>query len=212
MTHKKNISYSTINSYHTQGELTENTETVWLVFHGLGYLSKYFLRYFSELPASNFVICPQAPSKYYQGTNFKHGGAAWLTKADTETDTTNVLNYIDAVYNKEVTAVPKKLIVLGYSQGVSIATRWLASRKIQCNHLILHSGGIPVELKKADFDYMDKNTLVTYLYGDKDPYITEARKTEEQLKGTNLFGKKLESIVFKGVHEVNKNYINSLSD
>ncbi len=212
MTHKKNISYSTINSYHTQGELTENTETVWLVFHGLGYLSKYFLRYFSELPASNFVICPQAPSKYYQGTNFKHVGASWLTKVDTETETINVLNYIDAVFNKEVTTTPKKLIILGYSQGVSIATRWVASRKIQCYHLVLHSGGIPVELKKVDFDYMDKNTQVTYLYGDKDPYITEARKTEEQLKGTNLFGEKLESIVFKGVHEVNKNYINSLSD
>ncbi|MFT5004375.1 MAG: putative esterase, partial [Flavobacteriales bacterium] len=94
---------------------------------------------------------------------------------------------------------------------VSIATRWIASRQIQCDHLVLHSGGIPKELSSADFSYMDQNTKVTYLYGDKDQYITQARKTEEELKGNKLFGDRLEISVFKGVHEVNTEYINSLS-
>ncbi len=115
------------------------------------------------------------------------------------------------MYNKEITQSPKKLIVLGYSQGVSIAARWLASSQIPCDHIVLHSGGIPVELKKEAFSYLSQSTKVTYIYGDNDEYITEARKTEEQLKGTKLFGDKLETIVFKGVHEVNKDYINSLS-
>lgn len=211
MSSKKTITYSTENSYHTQGELNDATETVWIVFHGMGYLSKYFIRYFSSLPSTHFIICPQAPSKYYQGTQFKHVGASWLTREDTALETINVLNYVDAVFKKEITETPKKLIILGYSQGVSIATRWLATRKLQCNHLILHSGAIPVELKQEDFDYMDNATKVTYLYGDTDPYITAARKTEEQLKGTKLFNKKLETLVFKGLHEVNTTYINSLS-
>jgi predicted esterase len=211
MSSKKSISYKTTNRYHTPGELNDQTETVWIVFHGMGYLSTYFIRYFSELPDKHFVICPQAPSKYYQGSQFKHVGASWLTKEDTETETINVLNYIDAVFKQEIIQKPKRLIVLGYSQGVSIATRWLASRQIKCDHLILHSGGIPKELTRADFSYMDQNTAVTYLYGDKDQYITEARKTEEELKGNKLFGDRLEISVFKGVHEVNIEYVNSLS-
>lgn len=208
---KKKISYTTENSYHTQGQYDKKTDTVWIVFHGMGYLSKYFIRYFKELPSSHYVICPQAPSKYYQGTQFKHVGASWLTREDTKVETTNVINYVDAVFNSEIPTTPKKLIILGYSQGVSIATRWIATRKIQCDHLILHSGGIPVELKQEDFSYMNNNTKVTYLYGDRDQYITKARKTEEHLKGTKLFGEKLETIVFKGTHEVNTMYINSLS-
>ena len=211
MSSKKTISYITENSYHTRGELNEATDTVWIVFHGMGYLSKYFIRYFSGLPLDHYVVCPQAPSKYYQGTQFKHVGASWLTREDTAAETVNVLNYVDAVFNKEIIKTPKNLIVLGYSQGVSIATRWLATRQIKCNHLILHSGGIPVELKQEQFTYLNKETKVTYIYGDNDQYITEARKTEEQLKVTNLFGKKLETIVFKGVHKVNISYINSLS-
>jgi len=44
--------------------------------------------------------------------------------------------------------------------------------------------------------------MVTYLYGDTDEYITEAKKTEENLKGDKLFGNRLETQVFKGIHEV----------
>ncbi|MBV1924700.1 MAG: esterase, partial [Flavobacteriaceae bacterium] len=151
-----------------------------------------------------------APSKYYIGENFKHVGASWLTKENTTEETKNILNYVDTVFKTEKPKVMPNFIVLGYSQGVSIASRWLASRKIQCNHLVLHSGGIPVELKPEDFEYLDTTSEVTYLYGNKDQYITEARKTEESLKGTKLFGNRLKVEVFEGIHEVNTSFTNHL--
>lgn len=212
MTAEKKISYTTTNSYSTLNELTEKTKTVWLVFHGMGYLSRYFIRHFKELdPIENYVIAPQAPSKYYQGTNFKHVGASWLTRENTIEETKNVLTYVDAVWTAEQPSTQKKLVILGYSQGVSIATRWMASRKIQCDSLVLHSGGIPVELTPNDFEYLHAETDVTYLYGDEDQYITEARKTEGNLKGSKLFGEKLEIEVFKGIHEVYAPFINRLA-
>lgn len=213
MISEKDISYTSINTYSTVNVLSEKTKTVWLVFHGMGHLSRYFARHFSKLNSEeNFIIAPQAPSKYYQGTNFKHVGASWLTKENTKLETQNVLNYIDEVWKTEKPNQKFRLIVLGYSQGVSIATRWLASRKIICDHLILHSGGIPTELTSEDFEYLPLNTQVTYLYGDKDEYITEARKTEEQLKGTALFGNKLTIEVFKGIHEVYEPFILNLKE
>ena len=212
MAKEKEVSYTSTNTYTTVNALTSKTKNIWIAFHGLGYLSRYFAKYFTHLNSEeNYIILPQAPSKYYQGTDFKHVGASWLTKENTKAETKNVLAYVDAVWKEEKPDSIPNLIVMGYSQGVSIATRWLSSRNIQCDHLLLHSGGIPVELKPEDFSFQKSETTVTYLYGNKDPYITEAKKTEEQLKGSSLFGNKLQISVFEGVHEVNTDFLQQLA-
>jgi len=200
---EKQVSYKATNTYETLNTYHSNTKNVWLIFHGLGFLSRYFLRHFEALdPTENYIICPQAPSKFYLGDQYKHVGACWLTKENTALETQNVLTYIDEVFTAEKINPETNLIVLGYSQGVSIATRWLASRKIPCKKLILHSGGIPKELTPEDFSHLDISTQTTYLYGDKDPYITQARKTEETIKASALFGPTLSTVVFDGIHEV----------
>ncbi len=212
MSISKEVSYTSTNTYHTLNTFTEKTKNIWMVFHGMGYLSKYFINYFSDLePLENYIIAPQAPSKYYQDKAFKNVGASWLTRENTVAETKNILNYVDTVFNKEISGIMPNLIVLGYSQGVSIATRWVASRKIQCDKLILHSGGIPKELQPIDFEFLKPSTKVIYLYGDKDQYITEARKSEEYLKGSNLFKDRLRIEVFSGIHEVNRNFLLKIS-
>ncbi|WP_400073441.1 alpha/beta hydrolase [Zobellia russellii] len=206
------VSYTTTNSYATLNSLTDQTKNVWIVLHGIGYLSRYFLRYFDELPPQeNYIIAPQAPSKYYLNNKFRHVGASWLTKEDTEQETQNVLTYLDAVYS--ALSIPKScnLIVLGYSQGVSIATRWVASRKIACNHLVLYAGGIPTELEASNFDFLMKNqTKVTTLVGNADEYLTEEKQASETKKINQLFKGEAEQIFFEGGHEVKKELILNL--
>lgn len=205
---EKQVSYTATNTYDTLNNFTAKTKNVWLVFHGMGYLSRYFINYFTELNSEeNYIIAPQAPSKYYQDKAFKHVGASWLTRENTLAETENILNYVDSIFKKEISEKSFKIIVMGYSQGVSIATRWVASRKIQCEKLILHSGGIPKELVPADFNFLKPSTEVIYLYGNKDPYITEARKTEEHLQGSKLFQNRLTIEVFEGEHEVNRDLL-----
>ena len=212
MTIEKKVIYTASNTYSVLNNLTEKTKNVWIVFHGLGYLSKYFINYFLRINSEeNFIIAPQAPSKYYQGKNFNHVGASWLTRENTIDETKNVLAYVDEIYKSEIDSPTHNLIIFGYSQGVSIAARWVASRKIKCNHLILHSGAIPTELNPEDFSFLTKKTQVTYLYGNKDQYINQAKKTEETIKGVNLFGKHLDIHVFDGVHEVNTDFIMKIS-
>lgn len=202
---EKEVSYTTKNTYTTLNQFTYKTKNVWFAFHGLGYLSKYFINYFSALDAEeNYIIAPQAPSKYYQDRSFKHVGASWLTRENTVLETQNILNYVNAIYEKEITREIPNLIVMGYSQGVSVAARWVAKYKIDCDKLILHSGGIPEELKPGDFDFLKPETEAIYIYGNRDQYITEARETEEQLKGTKLFKERLKIEMFDGIHEVNR--------
>lgn len=212
MSSEKQVTYSATNTYTTLNKMTATTKNVWFVFHGMGYLSTYFIRYFDALdPKENYIIAPQAPSKYYQGKNFKHVGASWLTREQTEAETKNVLAYIDQVAAAEPIQSSVRFIVMGYSQGVSIATRWLASRKIQCDFLLLHSGGIPVELKSDDFSYLKSECQVLYLYGTKDQYINEARITEEELKANGLFKDRLQIETFDGIHEVNRSALQKIA-
>ena len=209
---EKEVSYTATNTYNLLNNYTEKTKNIWIVFHGMGYLSKYFLKYFEKLdPEENYIIAPQAPSKYYQDRNFKHVGASWLTRENTLSETENNLQYLDAIFKKELNKEAGNLIVMGYSQGVSIALRWVASRKVPCNKLVLHSGGIPKELKKSDFKFLPYSSSVIFLYGNNDPYINEERKKEESLKAMDLFEDRLKIEVFDGNHEVNETLLLSIS-
>ena len=207
MSTEKQLSYQITNTYSVLNDFTEKTKTVWLVCHGIGYLSRYFLRHFNHLNATeNYVIAPQAQSKYYLNNEYKHVGASWLTKEQTEAETENVLNYLDEVYKAENLKNAPRLIVLGYSQGVSVATRWIARRKIKCHELIMHSGKVPSELTAEDFEFL-KKTNFTFIYGTEDEYLKNGivKVEEEHLK--EIFPNNLEIKTYKGGHEVNTKLI-----
>ncbi|MCC1483692.1 alpha/beta hydrolase [Winogradskyella immobilis] len=207
---EKEITYTTSNSYSTLNQLTAQTKNVWLVCHGMGYLSRYFLKYFKDLNSEeNYIIAPQAPSKYYIQPKM-HVGANWLTRDNTSDGMDNILNYIDAVLDKEVIPKNVNLIILGYSQGVSIATRYMVKRQLQCSQLVLHSGGIPIELIADDFKYLSKDCNVKLIYGTEDEYIDANRIKKEIIKANDLFGERLSIMPFNGKHVVNVDYINNL--
>lgn len=208
----KTVSYSSKNTYATLNTLNSQTKNVWVVFHGIGYLSRYFLKYFNGLnPVENYIIAPQAPSKYYLDNTYRHVGASWLTKEDTAQEIENLMDYIDAVLKIESVPNNCNLIAFGFSQGVSIATRWVAKRKIQCRKLILYAGSLPKELHSDGFEHLrSHNSKVMIVLGTKDPYITSDKLVEEKNKAMQLF-KGFESYIsFKGGHEVRKDIINSL--
>jgi predicted esterase len=212
---EKEITYKSCNSYSTLNQLTEQTKTVWFVCHGMGYLSRYFLKYFKNLnPEENYIIAPQAPSKYYIQPKM-HVGANWLTRDETESGMKNILNYFDAIFEAEQIFEAKNLIVFGYSQGVSVAMRYMAKRKIQCSQLVLHSGGIPKELTVEDFQYLNEipacaGMTVKLIYGTEDEYLDANRIILETKKAENLFGDRVSILPFDGKHVVNVDYINGL--
>lgn len=188
------------------------TKNIWLAFHGMGFLSRYFLKPFTGLNATeNYIIAPQAPSKYYLNDKYNYVGASWLTKENTQEELKNVLHYVDQLYTKEKITNQENLILFGFSQGVSIALRWMVSRKIKCRTLIIYAGGIPHELKKEDFDYIDLRKLsIKICYGNKDKFLTPERLKIEREKISALFGAHAEIIEFEGGHEVNPEILKNL--
>lgn len=208
----KNVTYKTTNTYETLNELNSDTKHVWIVFHGIGFLSRFFLKYFNELPKKeNYIIAPQAPSKYYLKNEYKHVGASWLTKENTAQETKNLYNYLDAVLKNEKLPSDCKIVFFGFSQGISIALRYLAYSKLSCSKLILYAGGIPKELKTADFNHLKSDTEIITVIGSKDEYLTPDRLAEENNKLKTLFGDRIKNITFDGGHEVKKEIINQLA-
>lgn len=208
---EKKVSYKISNTYSTLNDLTPTTKNVWVVLHGIGYLSRYFLKYFKDLdPEENYIIAPQAQSKYYLNNEYRHVGASWLTKENTEAEIENVLNYLEEIYTAEALQNAPKLIIFGYSQGVSIATRWIARNKVECSHLIMHSGKVPQELKQEDFSFLN-NTAVSFIYGTKDEYLENGIVAVEEERLKELFGKKLKVLSFEGGHEMNTEIISNLA-
>lgn len=206
---EKEISYYHTNSYSTLNTLSSKTKTIWFVCHGMRYLSRYFIKYFKTLNADeNYIIAPQAPSKFYIEPSFKHVGANWLTKEDTKTETENIMRYFDAIFESESIPANTKLIVLGYSQGVSVAMRYVAKRQLQCDELVLLSGGIPKELNNEDFKFYKGNVKLSY--GTNDEYLNEERMQYETDRIKELFGNKVNIISFNGKHVVNLELIEAL--
>lgn len=205
---EKEIFYNTKKPYSTLNTLTKKTKNVWFVCHGMGYLSKFFINYFKDLNTEeNYIIAPQAPSLYYQ-SGFKHVGACWLTKENTVNETENIMNYFDAVLAEERIPKNTNLIIFGYSQGVSVSTRYIKNRQLQCSQLILHSGGLPKELITEDFKFL--KAKVSLVYGTKDEYLNEERIAYETERAQELFGNDVNIIPFDGKHVVNVEVINGL--
>ena len=194
---EKQISYTATNTYCALNILSEKTKNVWIVFHGIGFLSRYFIKYFNELPKEeNYIIAPQAPSKYYLNKDLETG---------------NVLNYIDNLLASEKIPAHCRLIVLGFSQGVSIAARWTAKSKIDLDQLIFYAGGIPEELTPEDFKFLlTKNAKIKLVLGNKDEFISESRLQREKEKLKSLFNGKAELINFDGGHEIKKDILINL--
>lgn len=139
-----------------------------------------------------------------------HVGANWLTRDNTETGMQNIMNYLDALLEAENIPDDKNLIVFGYSQGVSIASRYVVKQRLQPSQLVLHSGGIPKELTPDNFSYLNLECKVKLIYGTEDEYLDKDRVEIECKRANELFGKRLEVLPFKGKHVVNLYYINNL--
>ncbi|NAS13441.1 alpha/beta hydrolase [Poritiphilus flavus] len=209
---EKRVHYKASNTYATLNAITPETRNIWMVFHGIGYLSRYFLRYFEDLdPKANYFIAPQAPAKYYLGNAYKHVGASWLTRENTAEEIENVMNYLDEVYQAEDLPDDVERLLFGFSQGVSIALRWLALRRPKCDRLILYAGGVPKELSEEDFRFLENADIrVTVIAGTEDEFITPQRYQQELVRLQSLFPQKVDAITFEGGHEIQKSIIQQL--
>lgn len=202
---EKLLTFEATHPYEVLNTWGPQTKRVWVVFHGIGFLSRYFLRYFSGLdPAENYIVAPQAPSLYYLDQTYRHVGASWLTREHTARNMKNLLNYLEQLYKKESLERAPELVMMGYSQGVSVLCRWVALQRKTCDRMILYAGRVPEELGAEDFQHLPAATTVEVLEGDSDPFLPLKDRPEREKRLTGLFGSRLQLHPYQGGHELIK--------
>lgn len=208
---RADIDFSFRARYYKLGEINAQTKQVWFVLHGYGQLAQYFLRKFSILQEHNIcVIAPEGLSKFYlenfePGKGRKHNrvGATWMTRENRETDIRNYIEYLNSIYQREISGTNVPITILGFSQGSATASRWAMSEQIQFQRLILWAGVFPPDM---DFD-AGKNILskkeVWFVYGNKDPFISDDRFVEMK-SITDKLSIAPKQLTFDGDHDIDQ--------
>lgn len=208
---EKEVSFKTIKTYSTLNTIDSKNQNIWFACHGIGQLSHYFLNNFLNIPKEkNYIIAPQAPSKFYNSTQTRRVGACWLTNENTQLEQQNIFRYFDEILKHEKPVTPN--IFMGFSQGVSVMLRYLAYKKLNVNDIVIMSGKIPEELNESDFNFLSKKTRVWLSYGLHDPLLNNEHIDIEINKSRQLFGKRVNIKAFDGKHEIHQELILKLGE
>lgn len=141
--------------YFTLGETGPEVRDLWIACHGYGQLAADFLLGFTRISAPDrLVVAPEGLSRFYIGEpGRRHGketpiGASWMTRADRLAEIEDNVAYLEgltAELERHV-APDARLRVLGFSQGVSTACRWIARSGRTPAQLILWAGEMAFDL------------------------------------------------------------------
>ncbi len=190
--------------YYTIGDPLIATE-VWFVLHGYAHRAEDFIEFFRALESpSRLIIAPEALSRFYTKGFGGTVGASWMTREDRLSEIEDYINYLNTLYAEIIAPLPsppKRIVGLGFSQGVPALLRWLASGKSNVNEVVIWSGDVPRDL---DFDSYKKylsGVRHNILIGHNDKLV-RAEIYEETEKLLHENGILFQKTSFTGGHEI----------
>ena len=202
---KKQISISKTGKYSQIGKCSKKINNVWIVLHGYGMLSEYFVKKFEcIINETTLVIAPEATNRFYLGNNYNRVGASWMTKLDREQEIRDNILFLDKLFSiikKEIGHDNFKLNTLGFSQGGPALVRWLMSNKLNTNSLILWGSDIPKDSLVTENKSRWNSINLKIVIGKNDEYINEEKK-QEFVGVVKSYGLKYELIEYEGSHKI----------
>ena len=202
---KKQISISKTGKYSQIGKCSKKINNVWIVLHGYGMLSEYFVKKFEcIINETTLVIAPEATNRFYLRDNYTRVGASWMTKLDREQEISDNILFLDKLFSiikKDIGHDNFKLNTLGFSQGGPALVRWLMSNKLNTNSLILWGADIPKDSLVTENKSRWNSIKLKIVIGKNDEYINEEKK-QEFVEIVKSYGLKYELIEYEGSHKI----------
>lgn len=189
--------------YYLNGPVDGDYHTICFALHGYGQLGKYFIQNFMELNKMGILcIAPEGFHRFYL-SNKRRVGASWMTKEDRLRDITDYCQYLDQVYHhfQVQIANANRVGILGFSQGVATACRWLSNSREQFDFLINWAGVFPPGLNIEQSLHRMRHLPVHLLLGDDDEYISQA-DFKGHLQYLKQQGFEVKSEIFEGEHKI----------
>lgn len=162
--------------YSTYGELTASTKYFWFALHGSKMLCEQMLYKFKDFdPKEHFVVAPEGLNRFYEKDFGGPVVASWMTKRDRLHEIKDNGNYLSGLYQYFLAQLPQgcKKTIMAFSQGGTIAFRWLHQKKVEVDNVIPYACWIPedIDLIASKTDLNVPQLLFTY--GKEDQFLTE---------------------------------------
>ena len=181
---------------------TETAKNIWIIFHGYAQLASTFIKEFQTLiNEETAVIAPEGMHRFYRRGFYGEVVASWMTSEDRLSDIADNAAYLNQVYNDWIKP-NQKVHVLGFSQGVATACRWLAESTFPIENLVLWAGSFPQDLTTSKTSSMTIGRCFM-AYDKEDPFWNE-ESWLKQLKSIGAFGIQPIVFSFNGGHSIPK--------
>lgn len=208
----------------TVGSPGDHVRELWIVCHGYGQLSTLFIRHFQPIVGdARWILAPEGLSRFYHEmpnaarhadlpVDERRVGAAWLTREERERDIADGVAYLTNVHEFAASHLPYDipLTVLGFSQGVSVAARWLALAPTppEVDHFICWSGSVPAEL--VGDGRRIRAARATLVSGTEDPWVRSGTVEAQQQRLESL-GIAPKVVRFHGGHRMDAPTLGSIA-
>ncbi|MEY4217293.1 MAG: hypothetical protein RLZZ68_1749 [Bacteroidota bacterium] len=211
--HKINDYFRTMEKHYTaqktyRYEIQEQAhEHLLIALHGYGQLAKFFLRKFQGLQSKGRVVAPEGPHRFYLQGSSGRVGASWMTKEARELDIQDNLVGLNALLSElQKSYSPKRITLLGFSQGAATAARWYQQNPSAFEQLILWAAVFPPDIDAGSFP--TKKPL-HFVLGTQDEYY-QGEAAQQLLRHYQSMGFKVHT--YAGKHDIDGEVLKRLLD
>ncbi len=197
--------------YFALGTSSGEVGEVWFACHGYGQGASRFLEKLRVLDdGQRYLVAPEGLSRFYlsESPTERRVGASWMTREDRLAEIEDYVRYLDALYVEVFGSLDRARVsvhALGYSQGASTVSRWVAMGKAKIDRLTLWGGEFPPDLDLTLDTVVNRlrAARMTLVYGRSDEYITPkvVSGIVERFRQHEI---SYEEMPFDGGHELNE--------
>lgn len=199
--------------YWTAGDPA--SDDVWVVLHGYKQLARRFLRRFESIAEGRWIVAAEALNRFYVSQEpGRHGpasvvGATWMTREEREIEISDYVAYLDRLAD-HLDLADRRVTVLGFSQGVATASRWVVHGAVRPERLILWGDVSPPDLDlvaaHAAFGRLD----LFVVRGEEDRALAPRLVQEERdrLEGAGI---RYELVTYPGGHDIDQEALGALA-
>ncbi len=209
----KHITVSKTARYAIAGTINASTKNIWMTLHGYAQDAENFISQFQPLAEhGDYIIAPEALSRFYTKGFFGNVGASWMTKEDREYDIADNNHYLQKLYENEIARVAseKTIHLLGFSQGSTTLCRYVSYMKPTFHHLWVCAGDVPEDLNWENFKALTDSASFHLLLGKNDTLVT-TQKIEECFERLKRYKIQYSLHEFDGGHEIDLQYLLNVS-
>jgi len=177
-----------------------------IALHGYGQLIEFFGKKFEQLGSEFVIVCPEGMHRFYLEGTSGRVGASWMTREWREQDIIENIEILNKLIGNIVHELnPKKITVIGFSQGVATAARWLNSTTLPIDRFIAWAGVFPPDLPMGTELKLPPEKYA--VIGKQDPYF-HGEIADKMISLYANLGFKTE--VFEGKHEINQELLKKI--